>query len=120
MRKLLLVSALAMPLAMAAEVRAEEAASPRLQAQVHPAQVQLDMPIERRIDGYRMLAITAGAIGGAVVTNMVIGSVVAPAVMGGAVGAIEGMGGAFMVARGAAAVAGGVAGGYFADWLYRH
>lgn len=119
MRKLLLASVLVMPLAVSVEARADEAAAPRLQAPMHPVQLQATMP-ERRIDGYRMLAITAGALGGAIVTNMVVGSVVAPAVMGSAVGAIQGMGGAFMVARGAAAVAGGVAGGYFADWLYRH
>lgn len=119
MRKLWFALLMAMPLAMAAEVRAEEPGAPRLQAQVHPVQLQMEPLTERRIDGYRMLAITAGALGGAVATNMVIGGVVAPVMAGGAIGAIEGIGGAFMVAHGAAVVAGAVAGGYFADWLYR-
>lgn len=120
MRKLWFAFLMAMPLVVAAEVRAEEAGAPRFQADVHPVQLDMDALTERRIDGYRMLAITAGALGGAVATNMVIGGVVAPVVAGGAIGAIEGIGGAFMVAHGAAVVAGAVAGGYFADWLYRH
>lgn len=115
MRSLILAAALAVPLAIPAQ--AEEPVRPWVE--LHPAQLEMPTFEERRIDGYRMLAITGGALGGAVLTNMVVGGVVAPVVLGGTLGTLEGIGGAFMVVHGAAVVAGGVAGGFLGDWLYR-
>ncbi len=117
MRKLALAMVVATPF-LAGQVHAQEAVPAAPLAQIYPVQMQ-QAPVERQIDGYRLLAITAGVLGGAVVTNMVVGSVVAPVVMGGGMAGMQGIGGAFMVARGALVVAGGVAGGYVGDWFYR-
>ena len=85
-----------------------------VQVQPYPGVVP-SLPIETEIDGYRMLAIAAGVVGGAVVTNMVVGGIVAPVMMAGGVG---GLGGVSTLLHGAAVIAGGIAGGYVGDWLY--
>ncbi|MGE0254889.1 MAG: hypothetical protein AB7N54_02930 [Alphaproteobacteria bacterium] len=87
---------------------------PPVQVQPYPGLTPSDL-METKIDGYRMLAIAAGAVGGAIVTNIVIGGVVSPVLMAGGVG---GLGGASALVHGVAVVAGGIAGGYFGDWLY--
>lgn len=71
-------------------------------------------PLEDRVDGYRMLSIAAGAVGGAMVANIVVGGVFAPAMMGGAATS----GTLLTLARGAVVAAGSVAGGYLGDWYY--
>jgi hypothetical protein len=70
--------------------------------------------LEDRVDGYRMLSIAAGAVGGAMVANIVVGGVFAPAMMGGAATS----GTLLTLARGAVVAAGSVAGGYLGDWYY--
>lgn len=84
---------------------------PPVQVQPYPGLTPSDL-METKIDGYRMLAIAAGAVGGAIVTNIVIGGVVSPVLMAG------GAGGASGIVHGVAIIAGGIAGGYFGDWLY--
>ena len=70
--------------------------------------------LETRVDGYRMLVIAAGAVGGAMVTNVIVGGVFSPAMMGGAAAS----GTLLTLARGGVVAAGSVAGGYLGDWYY--
>lgn len=75
-------------------------------------------PLEDRVDGYRMLSIAAGAVGGAMVANIVVGGVFAPAMMGAMMGGAATSGTLLTLARGAVVAAGSVAGGYLGDWYY--
>ncbi|HLW28989.1 MAG TPA: hypothetical protein VKY54_14745 [Kiloniellales bacterium] len=75
---------------------------------------------EERIDGYRILAIGAGAAAGAVLTHMAIGSYVAPLVAKSGLAAVKGMSSDYLIARITASLAGGAAGGVLGDRLYQH
>ncbi|HLS69427.1 MAG TPA: hypothetical protein VK035_08785 [Kiloniellales bacterium] len=74
---------------------------------------------EERIDGYRILAIGAGAAAGAAFTHVALGAYVAPWVARSGLVAAEGLAGDYLVARGAAIIGGGAAGGFLGNWLYR-
>lgn len=76
---------------------------------------------EIRVDGYRVLAIAAGAVGGVVVANAATGGLITPWLTLGMAG-----GGTLTTtniviiaaARTAVAVGGAVAGGFLGNWLY--
>lgn len=72
-----------------------------------------------QIDGYRILAIGAGAAAGAVLTHMAIGSYMAPLMARSGLAAVNGLAGDYLVARVTASLAGGAAGGLLGDRLYR-
>ncbi len=88
------------------------------------AQAQQPVPVpveETRIDGYRVLAIAAGAVGGVVVANAATGGLITPWLTAGMAGG-GAMAGANMVvattARAAVVTVGAVAGGFIGNWLY--
>jgi len=114
MRALALALLLALPFATTAAAQQAPAGQPEITAVQSPAPV-----VERRVDGYRVLAISAGALGGAMVGHALIGGTV-PMVIGGGGGmaVLQGAGTGYMLLRGAVVAGSAVAGGYIGDWLY--
>lgn len=76
---------------------------------------------EIRVDGYRVLAIAAGAVGGVVVANAASGGLITPwLTMGMATGGTLTTTNVVVIAaaRTAVVTAGAVAGGFLGNWLY--
>ncbi len=88
------------------------------------AQQAVPVPAEQtEINGYRVLAIAAGAVGGVVVANAVTGGLITPWLTAGmAAGGAPAMVGTNVVmvntARVVVAAAGAVVGGYVGNWIY--
>jgi len=113
MRALALALLLALPFATTAAAQQAPAGQPEITAVQAPAPV-----VERRVDGYRVLAISAGALGGAMVGHALIGGSM-PIVMGsGGMAVLQGAGTGYMLLRGAVVAGSAVAGGYIGNWLY--
>lgn len=118
MRKSLIVASLVI---LPGAALAQDATAPTPPAPVIEApSLSETVPLPRQAseeDGYRVVAISAGAVAGVVVTNVLTGGLITPVLLG--------SGGAFMghgltwaaVSTGTAAV-GAVAGGMAGDWLY--
>ena len=112
MRNALIAGLLAFTLTMPGALRAQE---PQF-AEAAPAS---QLVAVEQIDGYRILAIGAGAAAGAVLTHMAIGSYVAPLMAKSGLSAMNGIAGDYLIARVTASLAGGAVGGLLGDRLYR-
>lgn len=88
------------------------------------AQTAQSVPVpaeEVRVDGYRVLAIGAGAIGGVIVANAATGGLITPWLTAGMAsgGAMAGSNVIVVnAARTAVTAAGAIAGGFIGNWLY--
>lgn len=113
MRALALALLLALPFATTAAAQQAPAGQPEITAVQAPAPV-----VERRVDGYRVLAISAGALGGAMVGHALIGGTMPVVMGGGGMAVLQGAGTGYMLLRGAVVAGSAVAGGYIGNWLY--
>lgn len=113
MRALALALLLALPFATTAAAQQAPAGQPEITAVQAPAPV-----VERRVDGYRVLAISAGALGGAMVGHALIGGTMPVVMGGGGMAVLQGAGAGYMLLRGAVVAGSAVAGGYIGNWLY--
>lgn len=113
MRALALALLLALPFATTAAAQQAPAGQPEITAVQAPAPV-----VERRVDGYRVLAISAGALGGAMVGHALIGGSMPIVMGGGGMAVLQGAGTGYMLLRGAVVAGSAVAGGYIGNWLY--
>src|SRR5690625_2491739 len=76
---------------------------------------------EVRVDGYRVLAIAAGAVGGVVAANAATGGLITPWLTAGTANGGATAGGSLLVttaARSAVTAVGAVGGGFIGNWLY--
>jgi uncharacterized protein YcfJ len=69
-------------------------------------------------DGYRVAAISAGAVAGVVVANVLTGGLITPVLLAGSGGAVMSHGLGWMAVSTGTTAVGAVAGGYAGDWLY--